>query len=451
MTLSPTTSPSKTIVIIGGGPAGLSCCVRLISYGFRVVLIEGSRNLGGRAASYLDSESGEFLDFGPHTIIESNHHFLQYLSLVGTRTLVQFAPTLTIPFIQPGIKSATFHCPAWHPPWGFAWGLLNFQLLSFRDRCQAIRLGLLLTRKIIPPSSDISIEEWFRKQKVTPTARKIFWEPLVYAAFNNHPAKVGVASLQQVLRQGFLAPNQRSGLGIPQTDWGHIIVGNLPQQMASSGGRIITGQRVKEFWIEEGRVKGVILSAGEHILADAIITAIPPKHLAPLFSSIPKWLKPALQFPCSPIISLHWIGVNPLPMNPPFAFIDSPVQWVFSRPMTKNKNKVILSTITSGNDVLFSKSSIDLSHTIKSEIQRAFPRWIPGVEGRTVLRKVRQATITIGPGQEPLRPASSTDIPGLFIAGDWTNTGVPPTLESAVKSGEHAAEEVARMYKMIPA
>jgi squalene-associated FAD-dependent desaturase len=442
---SPNTTPSsKTVIVVGGGPAGLSCTARLISYGFRVILIEGRRKLGGRAASFLDAESGEFLDLGPHTVIESNLHFLQYLTQVGTRHLVRFPPTLTIPFVEPGKRSATFHCPAWRPPYGFLWGLLTFRFLPVIDRWRTIRLGVTLIRGKESDFSYRSIEEWFNHKRISPVSRKVFWDPLVFAIFNSSPSRIGVQSLAQALRQGFLAANQRSGLGMPLVDWGHIVVGNLPDQVNSSGGKVIVGQRVKQLLTENGRATGVRLGTGECISADAVVMAIPPQDLASMLSSIPNWLLPATQFAWSPIISMHWIGVNPLPINPPIAFFDSPLQWLFARPTSADQPRVVLSTISGGNRDLFSLSTVELSDLLKSEIQKAFPGWIPGEGNRTVSHKIPRATITIGAGQEQVRPAQTSDLPGLYLAGDWTDTGLPPTLESAVISGEKAADQVAK-------
>ena len=129
------TSPSNrpTVVVVGGGMAGLSAAGELVSRGCRIILIERSRFLGGRAASHPDPKTGIILDLGPHTVIESNHQVLEHLIRVGTRHQISFPPTLTIPFHHPQRGTATMHCPALPPPFGFLWGLGTYRFLTISE------------------------------------------------------------------------------------------------------------------------------------------------------------------------------------------------------------------------------------------------------------------------------------------------------------------------------
>ena len=221
--------------------------------------------------------------------------------------------------------------------------------------------------------------------------------------------------------------------------WGELVVGNLPDRIISSGGQVLTGRKVRSFIFEGGKVSGVMLDADQRITADAVIAAIPPKNLASLLSPKPSWLIPALGFHGSPIVSSHWIGVNPLPIPTPAALLDNPIQWVFSRRMSGDDRRIILSTITGGDRELFTKPTREILSRLKSGLSYAFPDWSPGKDSSVILRKVKNATLSIGPGSDSLRPGPTTDISGLWIAGDWTDTKLPPTLESAAVSGLNAA------------
>jgi len=441
-----------TIIVIGAGPAGLSASAELLSNGVRVILIEAGRNLGGRAASYLHPESGGILDLGPHTILESNQHVVGHLTRVSTRHLIQFSPSLKIQFVHPSKGSADFHCPKLPVPYGFLLGLLTYKFLSLGDRLQAIRLGRTLTSSL-DQLPDISVKQWFNERKVSERARSFFWEPLIYATLNNDPRKISLWSLSAIFKMGFLAPGQTSGLAVPSVDWGRLVTGNLPDQIASQGGQVIPRTRVGKIWIEDGRIKGVILSENRRIPSDAVISALPPWNLAKLLPAVPGWLAPSLLFSWSPIVSLHWINVNPLPVVTPVAVLESPIQWIFSKPSTSGGGKVVLSTITGGEgcQALLSdekQGKQPVVSDIASVIRDLFPAWHPGEKNWMVLRTIRHATITIGPGQNHLRPGPETDVPGLWIAGDWTNTSLPPTLESAVASGVNAAHHAIKMLML---
>lgn len=438
MTTETTTSKRPTVVVVGGGMAGLSAAGELLSREYRVILIERSRYLGGRAASPPDPKTGIPLDFGPHTIIESNYHVLDHLVRVGTRRQLSFAPTLTIPFHHPERGTVFFHCPPLPPPFGFMWGLAKYRLLSVSERFQTIRLGYQLGLRNFGALPDITIAQWLQNHLVTKHVRMVFWEPLIYAVLNDQPTNLSLLALARIFRKGFLAPGQRSGLALTDATWGELVVGNLPDRILSAGGQVITGRKVHSLIFKEGKVIGVMLDADQRITADAVIAAIPPRNLASMLSPTPSWLVPALEIPSSPIVSAHWIGVNPLPIPMPAALLDNPVQWVFSRKMPGSDRRVILSTITGGHRELFSKSSKEILSTLKEGISCAFPNWSPGKDFTINIRKVKNATLSIGPGGDALRPGPSTDIAGLWIAGDWTDTEIPPTLESAVISGLHA-------------
>jgi predicted NAD/FAD-dependent oxidoreductase len=226
------------------------------------------------------------------------------------------------------------------------------------------------------------------------------------------------------------------------------MTGNLPEQIVSGGGEILTNQRASQVLAEQGRVSGVVLENGRRIQADAVIAAVPPWELQSLLPYRPSWLDLALRLSWSPIVSMHWIGVNPLPIRTPVALLDSPVQWIFSRTVSSDNKRVILSTITGGDRQMASKPSREIVSLITSAIKQSFPGWNPGPDNRSVLHKIHHATISIGPGQEDLRPGLLTDLPGFWIAGDWTKTSLPPTLESAVVSGKSAAENIVSAYKL---
>jgi hypothetical protein len=267
----------------------------------------------------------------------------------------------------------------------------------------------------------------------------VFWEPLIVAVLNDQPSNLSLRALARIFRKGFLAPGQRSGLAVPDAPWGELVVGNLSNQIVSHGGQVITGRKVHGLLLESGKVHGVMLDGGQRISTDAVIAALPPKNLASLFPQPPSWLTPALEFPSSPIVSLHWIGVNPLPISTPTALLDNPIQWVFSRKMVGDDRRIILSTITGSDRELFVKSSGEILTLLKNGLTHVFPQWDPGKDHSVIVRKVKNATLSIGPGSDSLRPGPSTDIPGLWIVGDWTDTKLPPTLESAAVSGVNTA------------
>jgi squalene-associated FAD-dependent desaturase len=448
MSPSTTSQTRPTVIVIGGGPAGLSAAAELVAHGIRVILIEGQRVLGGRASSHLHRSSGEILDLGAHTVIESNRNFLNHLAKVGTRDQIVFPPSLRIRFVHSERGIADFHSPRLPASWGFLSGLLTYRFLPIVDRIHAIRLGRFLASTSGDRLPDIAIDQWFDDRKVSATAREVFWEPLILAALNNQPRKLGLRSLGTVFRSGFLARGQRTGLGVPKVDWGKLVEGNLREQITSSGGEVITGKRVEQIWMPDGEAGGAIIQGGRCVEGDAIIAAISPWDLLKLLPAEPSWLTPALQFEWSPIESLHWIASNPLPVQTPIALLDGPVQWIFSRPISSGSGKAIISMISGSDHALMAEDRSTVVAEISSCIRRLFPLWDPGSDDQIILYRIRHATISIGPGQDMTRPGPDTDLPGLWIAGDWTNTSLPPTLESAALSGINSARHALNDFEL---
>jgi squalene-associated FAD-dependent desaturase len=448
MSLSTPSRRQPTVIVIGGGPAGLSASAELVSQGVRVILIEAQRTLGGRAASHLHRASGEILNLGPHTVIEANRNFLNHLAKVGTRDQIEFPSSLRIRFIDSAKGIADLQCPPLPSPWGFLWGILTFRFLSIADRFRTIRLGRFLAS--IPPDQlpDITISHWFDINKVSVTARQFFWDPLTVAALNNQPERLALRALAAIIHYGFLAPGQRTGLGVPRVDWSRLLEGDLREQIASVGGEVITGKRVELIKIEGGRANAAILAGNHRIEGDAVISAIPPHGLLRLLPSEPSWLTPALRFEWSPIVSFQWIVSNPLPIKMPVAALGEPVQWMFTRSLSTDDGRATISTITGGDHALMSMDRSTLIAEIVSCIRRLFPAWSAGDGDQKVLHRIRKATISISAGQNQDRPGPGTDIPGFWIAGDWTDTSLPPTLESAVLSGINSAKLAASYLKI---
>jgi hydroxysqualene dehydroxylase len=457
------------ILIIGGGLSGLSAAVELCARGHKVLVLEQHRYCGGRAYSFIDAASGDAVDNGQHVMMGCYHATRRYLHTIGTDHLTILQPTLQIRFLHPSKKLISFVCPQLMAPFHVLGGLMRFKVLPLNNRIELLTVGkeLLCTSTSREQKLDtLTAEEWLAKLGQSNLSRKFLWDVITIGALNNHPKNVSALMLFRVLRASLLGKRKHSSFLLPRAGLSDVLVNPAVEFIRRNGGDVLLGKEVSNIHVEDGKITSVSTQDGKEFHAQIFLSAVPWFGFERLLSNsgIPseQTVKTPSKEPynpdrfnASPIISIHlWLDRTILEEE--FAaLIDTRVQWMFSKsgntmkPFrhgtnkkkgTEEKTPQQLSLVISGADEFSEMSKEELITLALEDIRRVLPKAKNASLVHSIVIKEKRATFSPAPGLEALRPLSETNYVNFFLAGDWTNTGFPATIEGAVLSGKKAAE-----------
>lgn len=434
----------KRIVVIGGGFAGFRAAVSLADAGYAVTVVDNRAQLGGRARSFPDPATGEPVDNGQHLFLSGYERTLAFLERLGTRNQVVFHDRLRVGFVEAGGKQYHLDCPNLPAPFHLIGGMFGLGSIPLADKLRLIQIYLDVIARRPQGStrqSDESVAQWLSRMGQGSRARKLFWDPLTIAALNELPETASAVGLKAVLRVLMTKPAAQSRLGMARVGLSDLYAEPAVRLIRKSGGEIISGKTVQSIVVGNGKIKAVVLADGIRIEADAVIAAIPPMALRKLlenssalsaYSGDPDAL---LKFGSSPILSVNlWIEPSTkLPAELFVAMIGTEFQWLF-------KKAGYFSLILSAAHHLLDWTNEQLVELALHDLKACFPSMSEIRLIRSQVVREREATVSLGVGTKSLRPGPKTCLTNFFLAGDWTATGLPATIESAVISGESAAQ-----------
>jgi len=440
-------SAGLPIVVVGAGVAGLAAATAVAGRGRPVLLLESRPQGGGRARSFTHRATEDPIDNGQHALMGCYHEFLALLERVGTRHALYEIP-LDIPFCDPGAGgpvagTRTLRAPGLPAPLHFAAGLLGYGHLSLRERVSALAAGQrLVWRHRRPDAPDATVAEALRALGQSPRAVRNLWDPLVWATLNADPARASARLLAAVVERALLGSRDGSRFLLPALPLSELYVEPARKHVESRGGVFRTRAGVDGLEIEGGRVVAV-RSGGERIPAAAVVLAVPPPALRRI---VPPLLAPAAALDAAtPIVSVTlWLERDP--GGPPFlGMLGTATQWLFQVDRIHGRRGSgghRVACVRSGAEAWRDVPREVIAETVIREVRSV----LPGAAGVAVLRHQvvteHAATLAPDPALQPLRPAARTPVAGLFLAGDWVDTGLPATLEGAAQSG-HAAARLA--------
>lgn len=440
----------RTVTVIGGGIAGLSAAVFLNEKGFKVTIIEASPKLGGRAYSFFDKEKQMFFDNGQHILAGWYENTFEYLKIIGTYDKLDFQKTLEINFIDVKKKIYRLKCPEVPPPMNLVKGLIGFKALAFKDKFALKNIYSLIKKnegldKIYP-----NVRELLKGMKQTENLMKYFWEPFVLAVFNSTLENIGVKVFLNLLNKGFNEKDS-SLLVIPEVNLNELLIDNAIKYFEKNSVEILIDKAVDKIVIENGNVKAVIVD-GQKIFSDYYVSAVSFFAFKKLFDEIiyeENNFKSELLKPSS-IVSVHLFFDEKIPdkMIPYNSFgmtglIGTIVQWIFKR------SDHHLTLIISGADFLqIAEMKIeDIYNLCLNELNKTIEGFEKiEVSGYKVIKEKR-ATFIPDFMSNNFRPKQCTGYENFFITGDWTDTGLPATIESAVTSAKICSELIGKNYK----
>ncbi|HTS70543.1 MAG TPA: hydroxysqualene dehydroxylase HpnE [Terriglobia bacterium] len=435
------------VLIIGGGFAGLTAGIALAESGKRVCLLEQKPYLGGRARSFRDPTTGSVVDNGQHLFMGCYHSTIRFLETIGTLDRIHFQSRLAVPFLDRGGRLTRLDCPDLPSPWHLLVGVLRSRSFSWKQKLEVLKLGRVL-RGAGPGSATVgeSVAAWLSRQGQSEGLQRNFWDLLCIAAMNEDPRRASAQLFERVLKLALFSSPADSRLGIARGGLSECYTDASAAFIESRDGLVQTGRNVKQLLIAEGVCRGVELASGERIEGFPVISAVPWHQLAAL---IPKdllraepFFAGALALRPAPIISINlWFDAPITDLE--FAGLrGSTIQWLFDKSRILGADDHCISLVLSGAHEHVGREKEQLLAVALRELGEMLPAVQEASLVHSLVIKERFATFSPSPEAEPLRPPARTPIRGLFLAGDWTATGLPATIEGAVQSGYTAAGEV---------
>jgi hydroxysqualene dehydroxylase len=427
-------------VIVGGGLAGLAAAVRLTSSGIPVVLCEQRARLGGRAASFTDRVTGDEVDNGQHLLIAGYDRTLALTATIGSRHLLRVQERPELLYHHPSRGFVRFTLPHLMPPLNLAWGILTSPLFSFGDRIAVLRAGLAMQMDSAPRFSargNGTVAEWLDSTHQPQSVRGAFWGPLAVSIMNERMETAQAGAFLDALRIAFLGHWHAAALVFPQAGLSTIFADPAAGFITAHGGTIRTGTGVHACVAGRGTITGVRLTDGSLIACSALVLAVPHTEAAALIPQPPGATEELVRIsgvPSAPIVSMHLWFREQFMDRDAVGLIGRRVHWVFRR-----ANHVAV-TISAAYDTV-GLSNEELAGIAVSELRAVFGSQV-GEPYHTLIIREKAATLSLSPMIASHRPAARTPVENLFLAGDWTATGLPATIEGAIRSGEEAARLV---------
>ena len=417
-----------SVLVAGGGLAGLAAAAALGGAGYDVTVFESRSFLGGRATSYPTSTAegpGEIIDNCQHVLLRCCVNLLDFYTRLGVRDLIRFYREFY--FLEPGGRTSILKAGGLPQPLHFTLAFLKMQCFSFGEKL-ALAQGLLSLKAEYRTRRDldsITMLAWLREKKQPQRAIDRFWNPVLVSAINEELDTMAAAHGFQVFWLGFLARPDSYEMGIPSVPLGRLYGPESWTRIPKVSIRLKSG-------VDHISGEGLV-SGGETLKADYYVSALPYERLEAVTSVMPPTLE------SSPITGIHLWFDRCVTSLPHASLLDRTIQWMFN----KDGGRYIQLVVSA------SRSLVPLSKSEVVELAvRELAEFFPDVTAAKLMKshvvKEIRATFSARTGLEKLRPTAHCDVPNLFLAGDWTRSGWPATMEGAVRSGYHAAEAVTR-------
>jgi len=441
----PKLAQPNRVAVFGAGVAGLSAAMMLAEQGFAVDVYEAKNFPGGRASSLRDAPSGLTLDNGQHIVMGCYHAFLRLLGRLNTRDRLAESAGLDVAYVAPGGKWSKLAAANLPAPFHLLAGLLSFSALNFSDRTAIMKLGVSLQYGL-PPSENETVATWLQRHGQSKGAVRALWEPFCLAALNEPLATASARLLWETLRRSLFGAKSDSAIFFSRVGLSDLFRPEAEIYLRATGGSLRYGAQIGDLQIEGEKVRAET-SRGEPIKADYYISALPwaaTRSLLPTDSPLATQLT---KIQPAGILNIHLLSDRKL-FDAPFAgLLDSPFHWVFDRtdhlPLERRGKEFLYAvTMSAAGEEWLARKSEDILTAVKAELTRYFPTVREAKFLRELVIKTKDATFAARPDAEPARPGPHTPWKNFFLAGDWTATGLPATLEGAALSGEAAAKAI---------
>jgi len=445
-----TDSDSPRVVIVGGGLAGLSAAVSLAPHRLNVELLEARRGCGGRAGSYTDPVQQQDVDYCQHVGMGCCTHLLHFLDATEQLPAWQRARELT--FIDRTGSRYRLIADRWLPaPLHLTRSMLRQGYLPWATRL-AIATSLLRLARDSKGPRDGRFYAWLESQRQLPVAIDRFWNVILTSALGEDVRHVAYKPARKVFVDGFLRNSTAYEVLIPKLALATLFGQRVPQWLQRHGISVRSGAAVRDLLIEGNRATHVVLNDGTKIAADHFIIAVPWHQLERTLGESAMRVVPNIErfreIPSAPISGVHlWLD-RPITELPHAVFIDRLSQWMFRRgetgpqaaPQEESPREHYVQVVISASRGLAGRERESVIEEILDDLRASFPQAREAKLLRAKIVTDPWAVFSVTPAVEQLRPNASTALENLFLAGDWTRTGWPATMEGAIISGQRAAQ-----------
>ncbi len=440
---------SYDVIVIGAGFAGLSAAVRLTRDGARVLVLEARARLGGRATAFPDRDTGELVDNGQHILLGCYRETFAFLDDIGATSNVRLQPQLAVTMIDRAGRRSRLACPALPPPFHLLAGVLDWDALSWRDRLSVLGMATplknarreLLGSTVKAASPGETVENWLIRNGQTPRLRELLWDPLAVAALNQPTDQAAAPPFARVLAEMFGSDPRAAAIALPTKPLHLMYAEPAREYIERGGGAVHTGAPAKV--VVTGAAVNAVGSDGQEWPVGRVISSVPWFALASLFDEPPPALADVIaragRMESSPIVTVNLWFDRPLLDEPFIGLPGRTMQWVFEKRLVFGGDASHLSLVSSGAAAIVAQTNEQLIAQAHTEIIEALPEARAAQLVRATVVREPRATFSLAPGQ-PARPAAETAVRGFVLAGDWIDTGLPATIESAVRSGNRAAD-----------
>jgi len=438
---------NQEIAIVGGGCAGLSAAVRLVQAGRSVVVLEAAPRAGGRASTFTDSETGERVDNGQHVLFGCYRETYAFLRAIGAEAGAPLDRRLALAMSGPDGRRHVLSCPPLPPPWHLIAGILKWRALPLRDRLSARRLAPLLRAArrdgAAAAARDVdgrlTVDDWLTAHGQSAALCRWLWHPLAVAALNQSPGAAAAAPFVRVLAELFGPGVQDSAIAMPVVPLEELYALPASRFVESRGGRVLTTSPAR-LRVVDGHL--TVSTRGDVLRPRHVISAVPWHAFGQLWGGeLPEALtaigSAAVAMAAVPIVTAVLWFDRPILRERFLGFVDDRTHafhWAFNRGGH-------ISMVSSGAESFGRLDRDEILHIARTQLEAA----VPAARGAGLLRarvvREHRATFSVAPGMPP-RPDTRTPLRGFYLAGDWTSTGLPGTIESAVMSGHRAADAV---------
>ncbi|HEY6388409.1 MAG TPA: hydroxysqualene dehydroxylase HpnE [Candidatus Acidoferrum sp.] len=446
------------MIVIGGGLAGLAASVALAEAGWCVRLFEQRPFLGGRAASYVLPD-GEHIDNCQHVTFGCCTNLEDFYRRVGSGDKIKFFDRLVL--LDPQGRRGEMHAGLLPAPFHMTGSFLTFSPLALKDKLAIARAFYsILQNGGHPPDVDepggISMLEWLRRHKQTPAAISRFWRVVLVSALSEELDRIDARYGIDVFWKAVLSNKTGYRMGVPAVALGELYEG-CRAAFEQKGGEVVFRSPLRGLRVESGKLVAVLFDDGREESADAYVLAVPHVTLSELLPESLKRSDTALDN-LDKIIDASITGVHlwfdRQVMTEPFlTLLDTTTQWIFNKTALYSgangaapaaaKSQYLQLVISASHDLL-QKPRQEIIDLCLKEVRHALPAAREANLLKATVIKEAAATFSPQPGVDRWRPMQQTSIGGLFLAGDWTATGWPATMEGAVRSGYLAAEAILR-------
>ena len=450
---APGDNPRVSVAIVGGGLAGLSAGSALAEAGYRVELFERRPYLGGRASSYELPGTGEVVDNCQHVLLGCCTNLIDFYRRLGVERQIRWYDQIT--FILPGGKSSTLKPGALPAPFHAAPSFLESSVLDLKDKL-AIARGMLALMPALPSDDGQSFRDWLQRHGQTKQAIDRFWAPVLVSALNEELDRVSVPYAALVFRDSFLKSAEAGRMGVPAVPLSELY-GTAAQYIEARGGKVHLRAAVDSIECDGDSAR--LLLGDAEVRADYAILAAPFNLVEKLLPDVPEaqeLRRDARSLESSPITGIHLWFDREITSLEHAVLLDRTIQWMFhkSRILATRRESAqqgsYLELVVSSSKTLVDKPRQEIIDLAVRELAEFFPAVQEARLIKATVVKEVHATFSPAPGSDAFRPPHRTPWSRIFLAGDWTATGWPATMEGAVRSGYGAAEALSSERFLVP-